>query len=132
MIVVDASVWIDYFNGQPTVECDVLDGLLGQELIIVGDITLAEVLQGFRSERAFERALALLGSFEFSEMLGRMVAIETARNYRKLRAKGVTVRKTIDVMIATFCLVHRYPLLHCDRDFDPMERHLGLRVLRGR
>lgn len=129
MIVVDASVWIDYFNGRDTPETDALDAWLGQEIIIVGDITITEVLQGFRRDADFRRALTLLESLEFREMLGKRVAIESARNYRMLRKKGVTVRKTIDVMIATFCLLHGYPLLHADRDFDPMEEHLNLKVL---
>jgi predicted nucleic acid-binding protein len=130
MIVVDASVWIDYFNGRPTPETDKLDALLGQEPLIVGDITLTEVLQGFRSDAHFRKALALLGALEFREMLGRDAAIESAHNYRRLRTKGVTVRKTIDVMIATFCIRHGHELLHADRDFDPMERHLELQVVK--
>jgi predicted nucleic acid-binding protein len=129
MIVVDTSVWIDYFNGRPTPETDTLDILLDQELIIVGDIILTEILQGFRSEADFNQALMLLETMEFQEMVGRVVAIESARNYRTLRAKGTTVRKTVDVIIATFCLLHGYPLLHADRDFDPIERHLGLQVI---
>ena len=131
MIVVDTSVWIDYFNGRPTPETDTLDILLGQELIIVGDIILTEILQGFRSEADFNQALTLLETMEFQEMVGRVVAIESARNYRALWAKGMTVRKTVDVIIAMFCLlhVHGYPLLHADRDFDPIERHLGLQVI---
>ncbi len=130
MIVVDASVWIDYFNGRPTPETDKLDALLGDEPLIVGDITLTEVLQGFRSETHFRKALALLGALEFREMLGPEAAIDSARNYRRLRARGVTVRKTIDVVIATFCIRHGHELLHADRDFDPIEWHLGLRAVR--
>lgn len=126
MIVVDASVWIDYFNGSRTPETDTLDTLLGREIIVVGDITLTEVLQGFSREGDFNRALGLLQALEFRPMLGRDVAIESARNYRSLRKKGITVRKTIDVMIATFCLLNGLILLHSDRDFDPMEKLLGL------
>ncbi len=132
MMVVDASVWIDYFNGRLTPETNTLDALLGQQILIVGDITLTEVLQGFRNDADFRKARALLESLDFREMLGRKVAVESARNYRALRTEGVTVRKTIDVMIATFCLLHDYSLLHADRDFDPIEQYLGLRVVDSR
>ena len=130
MIVVDTSVWIDFFNGRSTDECNLLHDLLGHEPILVGDLILAEVLQGFRVEEDFREALSILGTFDFREMLGRNVAIASARNYRALRARGVTVRKTVDVLIGTFCLLNDYELLHSDRDFDPMTEHLGLRVPR--
>jgi predicted nucleic acid-binding protein len=124
MILVDTSVWIDYFNGRPTDEANLLYEILGHEPILVGDLILAEVLQRFRE------ALRILQTFEFREMLGRSVAIASARNYRALRARGVTVRKTIDVLIGTFCLLNGHELLHSDRDFDPMTKHLGLKVLK--
>src|SRR5271170_4091838 len=130
MIVVDTSVWIDFFNGRSTDESDLLHDLLGREPILVGDLILAEVLQGFRVEEDFREALSILETFDFREMLDRNVAIASARNYRALRARGVTVRKTIDVLIGTFCLLNDYELLHSDRDFDPMTEHLGLRVPR--
>lgn len=130
MIVVDTSVWIDYFNGNSSREVEILDGVLGNEPVVTGDIILAEVLQGFRRDADFRKALQLLSHLEFQEMLGRRNAIEAARNFRLLRRTGVTVRKTIDVMIATFCLVNGHALLHADRDFDAMERHLGLQVVR--
>jgi predicted nucleic acid-binding protein len=130
MILVDTSVWIDYFNGRPTEEADLLDELLGREPILIGDLILAEVLQGFRVEADFRKALRILETFEFREMLGRNVAIASARNYRALRARGVTIRKTIDVLIGTFCILNGHQLLHSDRDFDPMTRHLGLRVFK--
>jgi predicted nucleic acid-binding protein len=130
MIVVDTSVWIDFFNGRPTDESDLLHDLLGREPILIGDLILAEMLQGFRAEEDFREALSILETFDFREMLGRNVAIASARNYRMLRAKGVTVRKTIDVLIGTFCLLNDHELLHSDRDFDPMTEHLGLRVPR--
>lgn len=131
MILVDTSVWIDYFNGRPTAEAGLLDDLLAYERILVGDLILAEVLQGFRIAQEFREALRILGTLEFREMLGRRVAIASARNYRVLRAKGVTVRKTIDVLIGTFCLLNGHALLHSDRDFDPMTKHLGLKVLQA-
>src|SRR5271163_4999024 len=129
MIVVDTSVWIDYFNGRPTAAADLLDSLLARERLAIGDLILAEVLQGFRSDLDFRRALALLSALEFQAMVGREVALDSARNYRRLRARGISVRKTIDVMIGTFCINNGHRLLHADRDFDPMEQHLGLSVV---
>lgn len=128
MIVVDSSIWIDYFNGVPSVQTDALDLLLTQQQVLMGDIILMEVLQGFRKDSDYYHAKELLELLEFSPMVGREVSICGAENYRILRAKGVTVRKTIDVMIGTFCLINGYPLLHSDRDFDPMEKFLGLEV----
>lgn len=130
MIVVDASVWIDYFNGAASPHTDLLDRLLSRERLLIGDIILTEVLQGFRRDADFRKAQVLLDTLEFRPMLGKEMALQSAQNYRKLRRAGVTVRKTIDVMIATFCIVNRHRLLHTDRDFDPIEKHLSLRVLR--
>jgi predicted nucleic acid-binding protein len=131
MIVVDTSVWIDFFNGGSTREADMLNELLGERLIVVGDLTMTEVLSGFRADGDFRKAQSLLESCEFRPMVGKEVAIEAASNYRLLRKRGITVRKTIDVLIGTFCIVNRLPLLHVDRDFDPLEEHLGLAVYRG-
>ncbi|MDO8813360.1 MAG: PIN domain nuclease [Gallionella sp.] len=130
MILVDASVWIDYFNGIANTRTDRLDALLGQENILMGDIIMAEVLQGFVSDIEFKRAQNLLALLPFREMLGREVALQTAMNYRALRKQGVTVRKTVDVMIGTFCILNNIPLLHKDRGFDPMEKWLGLMAVR--
>ena len=129
MILVDSSVWIDYFNGKITKQTNLLDSLLGSELIVIGDLILTEVLQGFQQDRDFKKAKELLDSLIFREMLGRELAIKSAENYRILRKKGVTVRKTIDVIIATFCITNNLPLLHIDRDFSPMEKHLKLKVI---
>lgn len=129
MIFVDSSVWIDYFNGRITKQTNILDSFVGDELIIVGDIILTEVLQGFRQDKDFNMARELLDCFIFKEMLGMEIAVESAKNYRILRKKGVTVRKTIDVIIATFCIENDLPLLHSDRDFKIMERHLNLKVV---
>ncbi len=129
MIVVDSSVWIDYFNGKATRQTDLLDSLLGREPVVIGDLMLAEVLQGFRDDADFHRAQSLLDRLVFRPMLGKELAIKSAENYRYLRRKGVTVAKTIDVMIATFCVWSDLPLLHSDRDFQPMEKHLGLQVV---
>jgi predicted nucleic acid-binding protein len=129
MIVVDSSVWIDYFNGRITKQTNLLDSLLGRELIVVGDLILTEVLQGFRHEKDFKKAKDLFDCLLFRPMLGRELAVKSAENYRRLRKLGVTVAKTIDVMIATFCMEYDLPLLHNDKDFEPMTKHLRLETL---
>lgn len=129
MILVDSSVWIDYFNGAKTAETDMFDSILGGELIVMGDLILVEVLQGFQSEKDFELAKNELLSFPFMDMCSKELAIESALNYRRLRANGVTVRKTIDVLIGTFCIHHQISLLHSDRDFEPMKRLLKLNTV---
>jgi len=130
MIVVDSSVWIDYFNGKVTKQTDLLDYFLDNELVVIGDIILTEVLQGFQNDKDFNKARKLLDSLMFKEMLGKGLAIKSAENYRRLRKNGITTRKTIDVIIATFCIANNLPLLHSDRDFTPMEKHLKLKVIR--
>ena len=129
MIVVDTSVWIDYFNGVPTPQAGLLDELLGKRVIAVGDLILAELLQGFATELDAKRALRLLEPLEFLEMAGRDVAIQSAANYRRLRRRGVTVRKTMDMLIGTYCQMHDHEILHNDRDFDVLAKHLGLKVI---
>lgn len=127
-LLVDSSVWIDYFNGSITPETDYLDNALGEKPIVVGDLILAEVLQGFRRRRDFEAARIALTRFPVLVLVGQQVAIQSAANYRILRAKGITIRKTIDSLIATFCIENELTLLHADRDFDPFENFLGLQV----
>lgn len=127
MILVDSSVWIDYFRGTATPQTERLDSLLGSEPLAIGDLILAEVLQGFTSDRDFNQAKKLLTSLVMVELGGQGIAIQTAKNYRKLRALGITTRKTIDAVIATRCMEGGYTLLHSDRDFDPFVTHLGLR-----
>lgn len=129
MTLVDSSVWIDYFNGAVTPKTEKLDALLGHEPMAIGDLILAEVLQGFTSDREFNRALELLSSVDVIQLGGRDIAIQAARNYRSLRKLGITVRKTVDTVIATACIAGGHTLLHDDRDFDPFVRHLGLRVV---
>jgi len=129
MIFVDSSVWIDYFNGRLTRQTVLLDEFLEHELIVIGDIVLTEVLQGFQNDRDFDRVQKLLDSFVFRPMLGKKCAVKSAENYRILRKKGIMVRKTIDVMIATFCIENNLTLLHSDRDFRAMEEHLALKVI---
>ncbi|THF64021.1 PIN domain nuclease [Pseudothauera nasutitermitis] len=126
MILVDSSVWIDYFRGVPTPQTEKLDALLGVELIAIGDLILTEVLQGFSNERDFNQARKLMTSLELVELGGQDIAIQAARNYRILRSMGITVRKTIDTVIATRCIESALPLLYSDRDFDPFVEHLGL------
>lgn len=131
MTLVDTSVWVDYFSGRTTPETDLLERPLGTERLLIGDLILAEVVPGFRSDLDFQRARSHFETLEFRPMVGREIAIAAARNHRVLRARGVTVRKTIDTIIATFCSAEGHELLHRDRDFDPFERHLGLRVVRA-
>ena len=127
MIFVDSSVWIDYFRGISTAESDRLDALLGEEPMIVGDVVLAEVLQGFDAERDFRTALSLFETLTIVEVGGAETAIAAARNFRRLRALGVTIRKTIDTLIATYCIRADLALLYSDRDFDPFVAHLKLK-----
>ncbi|MHB8792790.1 MAG: type II toxin-antitoxin system VapC family toxin [Thermoleophilia bacterium] len=129
MILVDSSVWIDFFNGVKTSRTDWLDAALGSEPLVMGDIILTEVLQGFQDDKDFKTAKKLLLSFPVMEMVGQELAIKSAMNYRFLRKKGVTVRKTIDVMIGTYCIQNHISLLHSDRDFEPMEKYLKLRTV---
>ena len=127
MILVDSSVWIDYFRGVPSPQSDMLDAMLGSEPLAIGDLILAEVLQGFDSDSDFNQARKLLSSLTVIDIGGRDIAIQAARNYRVLRSMGVTVRKTIDTLIATRCIASDHRLLYGDRDFDPFVLHLGLR-----
>jgi predicted nucleic acid-binding protein len=128
VILVDSSVWINYFNGISTWQTDLLDHYLSNTLIIIGDLILTEVLQGFRSNTDFETAKSFLSALQFRQIGGYDVAIQSANNYRILRKSGVTVRKTIDIIIATFCIIEGLTLLHDDRDFDPMVTHFSLKT----
>ena len=127
MILVDSSVWIDYFRGIDSPQTDRLDVLLGQEVIVIGDLILAEVLQGFDVQRDFLQAVDLMRAFPVLDLAGGDIAVMAAQNFRRLRALGVTTRKTIDTIIATFCIERDLPLLHSDRDFEPFMAHLGLK-----
>lgn len=127
MILVDSSVWIDYFKDVRSAETTKLDALLGAEEIVSGDLIVAEVLQGVRSEREFNLVRqTMTGTMRVLTLAGEDVAIQAARNYRYLRTQGVTIRKTIDSIIATYCIENRVPLLFSDRDFEPFVEHLGL------
>jgi predicted nucleic acid-binding protein len=128
VILVDSSVWINYFNGIPTWQTDLLDNYLSNIPVIIGDLILIEVLQGFKSNKDYETAKDFLSVLPFRQIGGYNIAIQSAQNYRILRKSGVTVRKTIDVIIATFCIMEGLTLLHDDRYFDPMVTHFSLKV----
>ncbi len=128
MILVDSSVWIEYFKGTITAQTARLDHLLGQQPLAIGDLILTEVLRGFDNDREFHEARRLLMSLTVVELGGQQIALQAAKNFRALLKFGVTVRKTIDTIIATRCIESGYTLLHNDRDFDPFVKHLGLRV----
>jgi predicted nucleic acid-binding protein len=127
LILVDSSVWIDYFNGAITPQTEKLNSLLGRERLAIGDLILLEVLQGFGKEHDFEVAKELLTSLTVITLGGQDTAIQAARSFRMLRKIGATVRKTIDSVIATRCIESGYELLHDDKDFAPFVKHLGLR-----
>ena len=129
MLIVDSTVWIDYFNGLENPQTDYLDQIVDRTPIIVGDLILAEVLQGFRDDADFEEARRALSKYIQVEMVNPEFALQCARNYRLLRRKGITVRKTIDSLIATYCIENEHDLLHNDNDFDGYEKHLKLRVV---
>jgi predicted nucleic acid-binding protein len=129
MTIVDTTVWIDYLAGSTNPHTDWLDRELTQQRLGLMDLILCEILQGIREDLAFGRVLRLLSNFEVFESGGEALAISSAQNYRALRARGHTVRRTIDCMIATFCLTQGHSLLHRDHDFDPFEKFLGLRVV---
>ncbi len=129
MILVDSSVWIDYLRGTGSWQTDALDAALGGGELIIGDLILAEVLQGFSFEKDYRNALELFDTLEFINLGGKPVALEAAKNFRKLRSLGFTVRKTIDTIIATRCIMSGFELLHSDRDFEPFEKHLGLKCI---
>ncbi|QOJ28455.1 MAG: PIN domain nuclease [Ignavibacteriales bacterium] len=127
MIFVDSSVWIDYFNGNSNLHTDFLDSLLESGVVCLGDYVLLEVLQGFKEDRAYNTALRALSSFPVYSIGGTKMAIKSAKNFRFLRKQGITIRKTVDVIIATFCIQHNFELLHKDKDYLPFEKYLRLR-----
>jgi len=126
--MVDTSVWVDYFNGIDSRQTVLLDALLSERPLLMGDLILAELLHGFDTDADARCVLDLLEPLECVAMVGRDVALESARNFHLLRRRGATVRKTMDMLIGTYCLMHDCELLHADRDFAVMEQHLGLRV----
>ena len=129
MILVDSSSWVDYFRGVVNPQTDTLHRLLGREPLATGDLILTEVLQGFTIDQDFNEARRLLSSLPVIELGGKQIAIQAAKNFRALRRLGITVRKTIDTIIATRCIENGYQLLHSDRNFEPFQKHLGLHVV---
>lgn len=128
MILVDSSVWIDYFNGTETLATMKLDSLLGVQPVCTGDLILAEVLQGFRQDADYKAAKNLLCALPIHSMVGTEISIKSAENFRELRKQGITIRKTIDTLIATYCIETGLMLLHSDKDFQPFQQHLGLQI----
>jgi predicted nucleic acid-binding protein len=128
MILVDSSVWIAHLQGRTTPQTATLEAVAAREPLLVGDLILLEVLQGARDEAQAARIERALRQYAIVPLLDDGLASLAARNYRKLRSLGITIRKTADIVIGTFCIEHRHALLHDDRDFGPMERHLGLKV----
>jgi predicted nucleic acid-binding protein len=126
VIVVDSSVWIDFLNGRDAPHVKRLRAIIGTEEVTVGDLMLCEVLQGVDDERTAREVEALMRRFEIVHMAGDAIAVAAAGNFRSLRRRGITVRKTIDLLIGTWCIENRRPLLHNDSDFHPMARYLGL------
>ncbi len=129
MILVDSSVWINYFNGTATWQTEILDQMLTQIPVLIGDLIVTEVLQGFKNDKDYQKAKDALSILPCKNLGGYELAIKSADNYRKLRKKGITVRKTVDVIIGTFCINENIPLLHDDKDFIPMSEHLSLKTI---
>ena len=129
MVLVDSSVWINYFNGKDTWQTEILDQMLLQIPLFTGDLILTEVLQGFREESEYKKAKEVMSILTCKQLGGYEIAVKSAENYRKLRKKGITVRKTIDVIIGTFCINENIPLLHDDKVFEPMVKYLALKSI---
>jgi predicted nucleic acid-binding protein len=129
VILVDSSVWVDYFKGRATAQTGLLEGLLDSQELAIGDLNFIEVLQGCKIEKEYNEVRRLLGRLDLVVLGGEDVAVPAAKNYLKLRQLGLTVRGTIDVVLATRCIVSGYRLLHSDRDFDAFEKHLGLKCV---
>ncbi len=127
MVLIDTSVWVDFFNGKISDQTEKLDHYLSSTVIIVGDLILAEVLQGFRNDKDYQIAKSLLTELELVQLCNSDLAIKSAQNYRMLRKQGITIRKTIDCLIATYCIETKTPLLFSDRDFVPYVENLRLK-----
>ncbi|MCW5636332.1 MAG: PIN domain nuclease [Rubrivivax sp.] len=129
MILVDSGVWIEYFRGKASIQTAILEGLLDSHELAIGDLIFTEVLQGCKFDKEFNEVRRLLGRLELIVLGGEDIMVEAAKNYRRLRTLGITVRGTIDVVVATRCILGGHQLLHNNRDFDAFERHLGLRCV---
>jgi predicted nucleic acid-binding protein len=130
VVIVDTTVWVDYFRDSRTPEVEWLERELDNQRIGLTDLTLCEILQGVREDREFEQVRRELSNFELFDTGGENLAIAAAQNFKTLRKNGRTVRRTIDCLIASFCILHGYSLLHRDHDFQPFEKLLGLSVVR--
>jgi hypothetical protein len=128
MILVDTSVWIDYFNGVSTKQTDTLDRILSEQTVLLGDIILTEILQGFDSDKDFRLAKQALDPLDCVHLGGKPLALKAASNFRFLRSKGITIRKTVDMLIGSWCIEHNVELLHCDKDFDQIATQLPLQI----
>ena len=128
MVFVDTTVWIDYVRGLDTPYTNALDYELTHNQVITGDLIMVEFFQGFHSDKDFEAAKEIMDSLIYCDMLGKDIALKSAMNFRLLRKNGITIRKTADIIIGTFCIENNFPLLHNDRDYDPMEKYLGLHI----
>ena len=126
MIMVDSGVWIDYFNGVDNKQTATLNDTLGIEPVAMGDLILTEVLQGFRDDRDYKTARSLFKDLVIFDLVGKDMAIKSAENFRALRKRGITIRKPTDVIIASFCIERKIPLLFSDKDFKPLVKNLGL------
>ena len=128
MILVDTSVWIDYFNGVANKQTESLDQILSEQTVLVGDIILTEILQGFDSDKEFRLAKQALDPLDCVHLGGKSLAMKAASNFRFLRSKGVTIRKTVDMLIGSWCIEHEVELLHNDKDFDRIATRLPLQI----
>jgi predicted nucleic acid-binding protein len=128
VILVDTSVWIDYFNGIENKQTESLDKILSEQSVLVGDIILTEILQGFDSDKEFRLAKQALDSLDCIHLGGKSLAIKAASNFRFLRSKGITIRKTVDILIGSWCIEHEVKLLHNDKDFDQIATQLALQI----
>jgi len=131
VVLVDSSVWIDYFNGVQSNKTNILDDLLCKQLVITGDIILTKILQGFIAESDFKNAKRILNPLDCMQLGGKSLAIKVASNFRFLRSRGITIRKTVDMLIGSWCIKHEIELLHKDRDFDQIATHLPLKICAG-
>jgi len=131
VILVDTGVWIDYFNGVENKQTESLDRILSEQSVLLGDIILTEILQGFDSDKEFRLAKQALEPLDCVHLGGKSLAIKAASNFRFLRSKGVTVRKTVDMLIGSWCIEHEVELLHNDKDFDQIATQLPLKIYAG-
>ena len=129
MVLADTSIWIEYFRGVYSSQTDLLNELLNEERVATGDLIIIELMQGFKTNNQIAAARQIISRLEYFDLVGKDIAFKAADNYRLLRNKGITIRKTIDIIIGTFCIENQFKLLHNDRDFEPLVDYLGLSVL---